>query len=498
MAGGLAVAPEAFGWEAASAAKARLPQSPSTARGGAVRYEFRLAVAASSRYAAKFGSTVEAALAEIVHAVNRANEVFETDAGVHFTLVGDNERLVRVRPARDPFRSEDPGPAAVRLIEREIGRGNYDLGHALTDYSGGESHVGTSCSDALDADFLATHKAAAWSGHAHPDTSPDAIRFMIHVLGRQLGAWPSANGCTRSTLDDRAFEPGSGSTIMGNAPARCGREQSLQPHADLYFHAANIAQMHDWLASRGGRCAFRRLNPASAPWIAPETLADRTVIPARTPFALDATAEPGTPGRRLTYAWEQMDAGAKQRGALLDHGSGPLFRSFPPSPSGIRIFPRVAAPRGFDPSTRGETLPSTSRTLNFRLTVRDNGGDTSTVAHADRRIDVVDTGRPFAVLEDASPTLAIAGEPRTVRWDVADTNKAPISCHFVDIDLSLDGGQSWLEPALVTDEANDGEASPVLPFRIASEHARLRIRCDWRPFFAVSPTDFTIVRTLMR
>jgi hypothetical protein len=192
-----------------------------------------------------------------------------------------------------------------------------------------------------------------------------------------------------------------------------------------------------------------------------------------------------------------MDAGAKQRGALFDQGNGPLFRSFPPSPSGKRVFPRVAATQGFDPSTRGEALPRTSRTLNFRLTVRDNGGDTSTVAHADKRIDVVDTGRPFAVLEGASPKPAIAGEPRTVRWDVADTNKAPISCHFVDIDLSLDGGRSWLEPALVTDEANDGEAAPVLPAGIAGEHARLRVRCDWRPFFAVSPADFTIVRTVI-
>ncbi len=189
------------------------------ARGG-IRHDFRIAVAASSRYAAHFGGTTKGALAEIVHVVNQANEVFETDVGVHFTLVAGNDRLIRPRPSRDPFRHEDPGPAAANLIDREIGAGNYDIGHALTDYTGGESHVGTSCSDARDADFLATHKAAAWSGHAHPQTATaEAVGFLIHVLGRQLGAWPTAGGCPDATREGRAFEPGSGSTAMGFAPS---------------------------------------------------------------------------------------------------------------------------------------------------------------------------------------------------------------------------------------------------------------------------------------
>lgn len=478
--------------QTASPANAGLPLPTTSARSGVILFDFRLAVATSSRYAAMFGGTREGALAEVAHTVNRVNEVFETDVGVHFTLVANNDRLIRTQPLRDPFRREDPASAAVNLIDREIGSAHYDIGHALTEYTGGESHIGTSCSDARDADFLATHKAAAWSGHAEPETSPDAVGFMIHVLARQLGAWPTSNACPNASLDDRAFEPGRGSTAMSHAHSACGRESSLQAHADRYFHGANIEQMQHWLATRGGRCATRRINPATAPWIVPESLSDRTVIPARTPFFLDATVQEGSPGRRLSYTWEQMDPATERHGGQPD-ASGPLFRSFPPAAISRRYFPRLPARSGDEALTLGESLPHMSRSLNFRLTVRDNGGDTATVAHADKRVDVIDTGRPFAIFDMSSPTPIRAGEALRVRWDVAGTNQEPISCHFVEIDLSLDSGENWLTPALAVDESNDGETTTVLPREIASEHARLRVRCDWRPFFAVSPADFTIM-----
>ncbi|WP_051938485.1 reprolysin-like metallopeptidase [Luteibacter sp. 9135] len=461
---------------------------------GAIRHDFRLAVAAGSRYVASTGGTMTTALAEIAHAVNQANEVFETDVGVHFTLVDRNDRIIRPDPERDPFETHDPGMAAVMLIDRDIGAGRYDIGHAVLTYTGGESHVGTSCSDARDADFFATHKAAAWSGHPAPATESFATGYLIHVLGRQLGAWPTANGCRHDTLDDRAMEPGGGSTAMGYAPAGCGGEgQWLQTRSDRYFHAASIEQMQAWLASRGGRCATRRLRDVAAPWIDPESLADRSVIPARTPFVLDARVEASTPDRRLTYAWEQMDPGTGQRGPLHDMGDGPLFRSFPPVAVSWRVFPRMAAVLGHAVAEPGETLPTTSRQLAFRLTVRDNGGDSATVASADTRLRVVDTGRAFAVVAPTAGSTAPAGGRLRVAWDVAGTDTAPISCHFVAIDLSLDGGLSWLAPALAVDERNDGDAEVTLPaHRATTEAARLRVRCDWRPFFAVSPGDFRI------
>ena len=460
---------------------------------GATHHDFRIAVASTSRRTAKFGGTVEGGLVAAAHEVNRANDILETDFGVHLTLAARNDRLILTRPEDDPFEASEPGPASVEFINRRIGESAYDIGHTLTDIFGGYSETGTSCSNDLSADFHATHKAAGWSGHAHPDTEPYAQDFMLHVLGSQLGAWPTANGCIRFTLDDRAFEPGSGSTAMGYAPTRCGGEaQWLQPRSDAYFHAANIAQVRSWLASRGGSCARKRLGKASAPWIDPASVAEEAVIPARTPFLLDARVFPGEPGRRLTYTWEQMDAGPEQKGALKDDSQGPLFRSMPPATTSQRIFPRLAALLGREDAAPGEALPTTNRLLNFRLTVRDNGGDDATTAHADRRLRVVDTGRPFSMAMPAAATRLAPGASLAVQWDVAGTTQPPISCHFLDVHLSVDGGETW-PYELARDERNDGEATLVLPNEVPpTDKGRLRIRCDWRPFFAVSPGDFSI------
>lgn len=474
------------------------PHAPVRTRRGAlhagiVRHDFRLAIAASSRWVAKSGGSLTEALAEIAHRVNRANQVFETDLGVHFTLADRNDRIVRLSARSDIFETHDPGPAAVTLIDREIGPRNYDIGHAFSLFEGGDSHVGTSCSDARDADFFATHKAAAWSGHADPVGSSHAFGYFMHVLGRQLGAWPTADACRRITLDDTAMEPGGGSTIMGYATSGCGSEDHwLRPRSGLYFHARSIDQIQAWLGSRGGRCATRRLTSAAAPWIDPVPLAETVVIPARTPFALEASAEPSTPGARLTYTWEQMDPGTGQRGPLVDHGHGPLFRSFTPSATSRRTFPRIAALLGNAPAAPGETLPTTSRELHFRFTVRDNAGAEATVASAEQRVRVVDTGRPFAVAAPTAGSVATAGDALDIDWDVAGTTDKPISCHFLNVDLSVDGGLQWLDTPLATDLPNNGHGTVSLPAGVTSDSARLRLRCDWRPFFAVSPGHFVI------
>ncbi|MDQ7994461.1 MAG: reprolysin-like metallopeptidase [Luteibacter sp.] len=470
-----------------------LKRRRSARQGGIVRYDFRLAVAASSRYVARNGGTVASALAEIVHLVNRANEVLETDLGVHLTLVDRNHRIVVANARGDLFETHEPGPAAVTLIDREIGSRHYDIGHAFSTFEGGDSHVGTSCSDARDADFFATHKAAAWSGHADPAGSSHAFGYFMHVLGRQLGAWPTADACRRATLDDSAVEPGGGSTIMGYATSGCGTEDHwLQPRPGLYFHARSIEQIQAWLGSRGGRCAGRRLTSAVAPWIDPVPLAETTVIPARTPFTLDAAVEAASPGDRLTYTWEQMDAGTGQRGPLVDDGKGPLFRSFAPSSTPQRTFPRLPVLLGDERASPGETLPTTSRDLHFRLTVRDNAGAKATLASADRRVRVVDTGRAFAMAAPAAGIVAVAGGALDIRWDVAGTTEKPISCHFLHVDLSVDAGSHWLETSLATDVPNNGSATVRLPTEVTSDVARLRLRCDWRPFFAVSPGPFVI------
>jgi len=400
-----------------------LTRTLAAAVSGNVRYEFRLALAAGSQFVGANGGTPEAALGAAAHLANQANEVLENDLGVHFTLAAHNERLMLTDSEGDPLRHGEPRTASVNLISRRLPATAYDLGHALLGLEGGEADTGTSCSDALDADYFATHKAAAWSGGADSDA---AFANFVLVLGNQLGA---------------PFRE-----------ARCWQ--------CLAFDGASIARVRTWLASRGGRCAKKFVVDAAAPWIDPESLAEPAVIPAHTPFWLDAAVEPGTPGRRLFYAWDDIDP-------------QPRFRSIAPTSSVRREF------------TSG--LPADSRWLSFRLTVRDNGGATATVASDDTRVQVVDTGRAFAVEPVAD---GVAGQALGIRWDPAGTTLAPISCHFLEASLSSDGGASW--HVIARDVSNSGSAAITLPAKAHSDNARLRLSCDWRPFFAESPKPFRI------
>lgn len=390
---------------------------------GALRYDFRLALAAGSAFVAANGGTRDAALGALVHMANRANEVMENDLGVHLTLAAGTDRLIITDGEGDPLRHGEPRTASVDLVRRRLAANTYDLGHALLGLDGGEAETGTSCSDALDADYLYTHKAAAWSGG---EDAESAFANFVLVLGNQLGA---------PFRDTRCWH--------------C-----------LAFDGASIGRVRQWLASRGGRCAKKQLVDAIAPWIDPSSLAEPQVIPARTPFWLDARVEPGMPDRRLTYAWD-------------DAGFEPWLRSRAPSAILRREVTRE--------------LPSDSRWLDARLTVRDNGGATATVASDDTRYQVVDTGRAFAVEPIGE---AMAGKPLAVRWDPAGTTLEPLSCHFLDATLSLDGGATWRR--IASDIRNNGNAVLALPSDTAADAARLRLACDWRPFFAEAPAPFRI------
>jgi hypothetical protein len=407
-------------WSAATAL-AEAP-GPRMAAHGNVRYEFRIALAAGSEFTAAHGGTRDGALAAMTHLVDRANEVLENDLGVHLTLAAGSERLIITDPDGDPLRYGEPRTAAAMFIKGRLPASSYDLGHALMGLDGGETDTGTVCSDALDADYLATHKAAAWSGGADAD---GAFANFLLVLGNQLGAPFRDN--------------------------RCSHCQS--------FDGKSIERVRAWLASRGGRCAKKRLVTGMAPWIDPDALAEPQLIPAHTPFWLDARVEPGTPGRRLSFAWDDI--------------------SFEP-------LVRGEAPRSTARREVVNALPQSARDLDFRLTVRDNAGKQATRASADTRLRVIDTGRAFAI--EAIGT-ATAGAPLGIRWDPANTTQAPLSCHFLEAALSLDGGATW--QTLADDVPNSGAAVVTLPDALA-DAARLRLACDWRPFFAETPAPFPI------
>ena len=88
-----------------------------------------------------------------------------------------------------------------------------------------------------------------------------------------------------------------------------------------------------------------------------------------------------------------------------------------------------------------------------------------------------------------------SGEKRWVNWNVAGTNHEPIACKTVRIDLSTDGGYTFLPKSLASQVPNQGSFAIIVP-RLAkpTDYARLRVSCNENLFFAVSPHNFSIIK----
>ncbi|SEW20327.1 reprolysin-like metallopeptidase [Luteibacter sp. 329MFSha] len=462
---------------------------------------FRLAMTATSSYTAKMGGTIEDGLAGIVRTVNRVNAIFENDLGVHFVLAENNDRLVFPNKALDPFELAAPGAGLsdfdaanmnVLVTREKLGEDAFDVGHLLDGRrdAGVAGQIGNTCMPwSGDEARLHQAKAAGMTGSAHPFGDAFHVDFVAHELGHQFGAHHTFNGCTGDHEDtDSNVEPGSGSTIMGYAGI-CPRN-NLQAHSDPYFHAASIEQIGTWLDGIGGECAATRPNTAPVPVIDTTGWNKPVLVPAQTPLRLQAVASFADPRANITYTFEQMDRGPLQPADedLVDLRRGALFRSRPPQARGEQTFPAMDVLLGNEPAGLGDALPQYDRNLHFRLTARDNRDHRSHVVSADRTVRVVDTGEAFAIEAPAAGTVLRRGKARQVRWNVAGTAVAPIGCPKVDIDLSVDGGKTFLATPLAVAVANKGRATVTLPAEMTpTRNARLRVECADGRFFALSP-----------
>lgn len=481
-----------------------------------IHREYRIAVALSSDYTKKYGGTVEEGLANVVRTINRINEIYETDFGIHLTLAKDNDKIIFINPATDPYLNLGPDEARVKniaVLNSVIGTKNYDLGHLFSRAIGGGTANGVVCLAANKADGSSGSATTAPDGTANPPekdvSEPTFDLLAAHEIGHQFNANHTFNGCDRDPDSaSSAYEPGSGSTIMSYAgecfdeytpPIHQDSLENLQDHKDPYFHASTIAEVKAFVMGPASVCAKKLSNPGRPPIIDPRSTAPFAkrilTIPAYTPFVLHAYARSGNRHAKLTYTWEQMDLGPAQsiKTPLRDDGQGPIFRSYLPNISGERIFPRLEAVLGKEALGLGEVYPSTTRKLHFRLTVRDNLQEQATTASADMLINVLNTGLIFSVGPVQTPWKM--GEKSWVNWNVAGTNHEPIACKTVRIDLSLDGGYTFLPKSLAALAPNQGSFAIVVP-KLAkpTDYARLRVSCNENLFFALSPKNFSILK----
>ncbi|MFQ3599291.1 MAG: reprolysin-like metallopeptidase [Chloroherpetonaceae bacterium] len=442
---------------------------------------YRMAMTATRTYTNFHGGVAQASAA-IVVTMNRVNGVYEKDLAVRMTLIPNNDTLILTNATSPyPFTSENPSSTMLNqnqtFIDGRIGSANYDIGHVVSTGDGGIAGLGVVC--------RAGQKARGATGRPQPVGDPFDIDYVAHEIGHQFGANHTQNqNCNR--VASAAYEPGSASTIMGYAGI-CPPD--LQNNSDDYFHVHSIIEMRNYIAGLGGGCPVVTNTGNTQPTVS--FGANGFSIPIQTPFTITGQGDDAD-GDTLTYCWEQYDlgtAGAPSATAT----TGPLFRSLLPTLSPSRTFPRLQNLLN-NTTNIGETFPTVSRALNFRLTVRDRRGGVNFTSNL-YNVNTVASAGPFVVTNPNTATVEWrASERRPVTWNVANTNVAPVNCQSVNILLSTDGGVTF-PIVLAQNRPNSGTDTITVPF-IITNTARIKVEAADNIFFDISNANFRILRPL--
>ncbi|WP_034669524.1 reprolysin-like metallopeptidase [Chryseobacterium populi] len=449
---------------------------------------FRLALSSTGEYTAYFGGTKANALAAMNNTMTRVNGVFEKDFAARMVLIANNDAVIYTNASTDPYSAASGmsnwNSQLQSTLTSVIGEANYDIGHLFGASGGGGNAgcIGCVCTN-----------GSKGSGYTSPaDAIPSGdnfdIDYVAHEMGHQFGGNHTFSMSNEGTGVN--MEPGSGSTIMGYAGIT---SQDIQPHSDAFFHAVSIQQITNNIKAK--TCPVSTATGNSIPTA--NAGLDYT-IPKGTPFMLTGAGADAN-GDSLTYIWEQMDnASSSQTGASsaasATKASGPTFRSWTPTTSPVRYFPRMASVLTGATTTAGseitvEALSNVARILNFRFTVRDNRAGGSGNNSDDAVITVNGTAGPFSVSSQNSATTYAGGSAQTVTWNVAGTTANGVNAANVDILWSTDSGNTWT--TLLAGTPNDGTQAVTIPNSNTST-GRIMVKGSGHIFFDVNNANITV------
>jgi chitodextrinase len=450
----------------------------------AILRTFRLAMSVTGEYTVYFGGTKALALAAINNTMTRVNGVFEKDFAVRMTLIANTDAVIYTSASSDPYSNASTGAGGAWNSELQstltsvIGNANYDVGH-LFGASGGGGNAG--CIGCV----CASGKGSGFTSPADGIPSGDNfdIDYVAHEMGHQFGANHTFTHSNEGT--GVQMEPGSGSTIMGYAGITA---KDVQPHSDAYFHAVSIQQVTNNIKTK--TC---QTNTATGNSIPTAAAGSDYTIPKSTPFMLTGTGTDAN-GDALTYCWEQFDSQTATTNPSATKTTGVMFRSYTPTTSATRYFPRMASVLTGATTTSGselvvEALPSVARSMNFRFTVRDNRAGGSGNNSDDMVVSVNATAGPFTVNSPNTAVSYVGGSSQTVTWAVAGTTANGVNCANVDILISTNAGTSWT--TLLAATPNDGTQAVTIPNTPGTQN-RIMVKGTNHIFFDVSNTNFTI------
>lgn len=463
------------------------------AAGDGRRRTYRLAIATTGEYTNWAGSRANAIMYFTI-SLNNVAAIYSRDLNVSFSVF-TRDTLLFLDGATDPFIQTGWEEAVVSanqtLMDNAIGSANYDL--AMVFNRGWDKGYawpfGTVCNP--------TQKARSASGLTYgtgmnPVAGPQGPTFdftIAHEMGHQFGAShtmaSNAGFCAGNATAATAYEPGAGNTVMSYAGySNCG---TYVNYIEPYFHAGTIQQIQTYILANACGAVSSAYN--SAPVVS--VVGSSYTIPISTPFTLTGRAHDAE-GNQLLYNWEQMNPALTATPPPGNHTTGPNFRSYPPNTNGhTRSFPGmrdIAA----NVSPLYEVLPTVTRTMNFRLTARDqsalgpNTGEGNVVVNTNAGAGpFIVTSQPGIVTWTANGT-----NTQTINWNVANTTAAPVSCASVTILFSVDGGITF-PYTLITSTPNDGTEIITVP-NLPTSAGRVKVQALNNIFFNINKANITV------
>lgn len=441
---------------------------------------YRLAVSATGEYSQFHGGTKALALAAINATMTRVNGIFETDFNVTMVLISNTDDVIYTNSGNDPYGNTTGGynSELQSTLTNVIGEANYDVGHLFANLqnNGNAGCIGCVCVNG--------QKGSGWTSHTIPEGDFFDVDYVSHEFGHQFGGRHTFTHSSEGS-GIAQVEPGSGSTIMSYAGITGATD--VQSNVDPHFHAISIQQISDYAKST--TCQTNTNTGNAVPVV---DAGSNYTIPNGTAFVLDGSAtDADAPIGALTYNWEQMDENnASSTYPSTTATTGIAFRAYIPTTSTIRYFPRLETIKTGATSWQWEAVPNVGRTLNFRLTVRDNFAGGGNNNSDDMVVTVNGTAGPFVLNSPNTNVTWNAGTTQAVTWDVAGTTGNGVNAANVDIFLSTDGGDTYTV-SLASGVTNDGSQDIVVPNNEGNQN-RIMVKGSNNIFFDISNTNFTI------